>query len=156
MLIKELTALRTSLTEADLPMSAEVVIVAGPHKGKHGYINKIMKTGGKVTGYEIENDDDDGEPAWFEVTPDQVKKTNADLDESYSESADFDADMEKIIGHINAVMTIMQSANWKQHIKDTTQNFDVDATAAEKVLWGAIRDAHDEAQNFYETMQEAA
>lgn len=62
---------KEAVTEA-LRMDIEVKITKGPHKGLIGYINKIMKTAGKVTGYEIQTEIN-GDTDWVDVGVDDVK-----------------------------------------------------------------------------------
>jgi hypothetical protein len=85
-----------------------------------------------------------------------LKEISKRINERYEGSHEWDADMDKIQDHLDQIMKIMHSANWKQHMKDTQDNFDVDVEGAERKLLDAMRAADMAVKDFYETMEEAA
>jgi hypothetical protein len=79
------------------------------------------------------------------------------LEERYEESADWDADMEKLQGHLKAALAIMDSPNWAKHIDDTEKNFDVDGLrSTHDSLYDAVDEANTLAKDFYSAMEDAA
>ena len=69
MLLKELANLKEA--PPTFKMDDEVKIVAGSSKGKEGYINRIFKSGGVVSEYEISIDAGDD---YVKVSPSDIKK----------------------------------------------------------------------------------
>lgn len=164
-LIKELIQLRASLVEAELPMDAEVEVTSGPHKGKTGYINKVISLGGKAVEYEIQCDEDIDNPEYFIVKVDQVEKVDDGLDEEivkedvkreYDGSHEYDEDQGTINDSLAKAMKVARSPAFKKHMRDTDDNYSTSAVemarrAEEKLAW-AIK-AYDD---LYDHMIEAS
>lgn len=87
----------------------------------------------------------------------QQVTTEDTLQERYNESSDFDADMDTLKDHLQAAMDIINSDNWAEHLESTENNFDVPGLRdAHDKMYQSIEDAMNNADTFYETMQEAS
>ena len=79
------------------------------------------------------------------------------LTERYEESADFDADMDKIEKLLKDALSIARSSNLVSHAKDTDKNFDV-PNLKDKFsdMTFKIQQAISSVKDFYEEMEKAA
>jgi hypothetical protein len=78
------------------------------------------------------------------------------LKERYEESADFDADMDRIEKCLKDALGIARSANFTKHMKDTDTNFDTSSKIYAQELVKAINEAIGAAKELYEEMEKAA
>lgn len=86
-----------------------------------------------------------------------LQRKNTHVVERYEESADFDADMDKLQKHLKAALAIMDSANFVKHVDDTEENFDVEGLRdSYNKLYTAIEEAINSAKDFYDTIVEAS
>lgn len=78
------------------------------------------------------------------------------VSERYSETHDFDDDMGKIIDHLEQALKISNSANFKQHMHDTDQNFNTDAVQLARDMSADISTALKAARGLYDHLLDEA
>lgn len=76
--------------------------------------------------------------------------------ERYEDTIDFDDDMGKLIDHLEEALKICESANFKQHMKDTDQNFLTDAVQIAKDMSADISTALKSARDLYDYLTDEA
>jgi hypothetical protein len=75
--------------------------------------------------------------------------------EAYAEGNHFDADMDQVRAHIKAATKIMESASMRKHIKDTHDNYGVQAQQHANMIVKALEMAEHNVDTFYDKMGEA-
>ena len=78
------------------------------------------------------------------------------LNERYDETAAWDADFNKLEDLINAAIKIVTSENWKKHMRDTDQNFDVNVKRISDALVGELEQANGTLSVLMNEMMKAA
>jgi hypothetical protein len=78
------------------------------------------------------------------------------ITERYEDSSDFDADYNAIEKHLKDALKIVQSANWKKHLKDTDANFSTEAVSKGRDAEGLLSQAIEEFKEFYDHIVEEA
>jgi hypothetical protein len=160
MLLKELNSLAKQPVQeaiaAEIKNDSYVKITSGEHKHKTGYVNKLIKSKGEVTAFEVEIDDEDNE--YVKCTPDQVKVIRESLNEAkqYEESSDFDADFNTVEKHLKDAKDIVKSSAWQKHMKDTDANFDTSVVEMSRRAMDKLQLAIEAFDAFYEHIQEAS
>lgn len=85
------------------------------------------------------------------LTIQQTRKVHEEnVSERYEETVDFDDDMSKLIRHLEDALKIANSANLKQHMHDTDQNFNTDAVQMARDMSGDIATALKAARDLYD------
>ena len=77
------------------------------------------------------------------------------VQEAYDTSADWDADHDKLERLIKDALAIMNSPNWQMHMKDTDDNYSVDAVDASDEVHNALEQARDALKVLMSRMLEA-
>ena len=159
MLLKQLLKL-TEATAEEVKNDAYVKITSGKHKGKTGYVNKLMKSNGVVTAVEIEFDDDEGEFA--ECTPDQLKVIRESVvteGAQYDSSENFEDDISKLHTALESAMKILKSAEWKDWMRSSDSNYpskQIHYSVASKEALAAIELADKKIDALYDALVEAS
>lgn len=78
------------------------------------------------------------------------------LDEGkeYSDSGDFDSDMDDVLDHLKKAFDITHKAEWQDWMKETQKNYSYSAIAKAAKVSLAIKRALDEANQFYDDMSD--
>lgn len=84
-----------------------------------------------------------------------VLQESKKLLERYDSTEDWHVDMDKIEKHLKAITGIMNSSNWKQHMKDTKQNFGVDSAKHEKNISDALANSKSALDKLYDEFSNA-
>jgi hypothetical protein len=78
------------------------------------------------------------------------------VSERYEDTIDFDDDMGKLIDHLEQALKIANSANFKQHMRDTDQNFNTDAVQIARDMSSDISEALKAARGLYDHLTDEA
>lgn len=78
------------------------------------------------------------------------------LKERYEESADFDADMDRIEKCLKDALAIARSPNFRKHAVDTDNHFNTRTAGMGNLMADAIDNALTHAKDFYSAMEDAA
>jgi LPS O-antigen subunit length determinant protein (WzzB/FepE family) len=85
-----------------------------------------------------------------------IQPAQKNVREQYEDSADFDADMSKIIKNLEEALKIANSSNFKKHMHDTDTNFLTDANSLAKEMTDDISAALKSAKHLYDHIIDVA
>jgi hypothetical protein len=153
---------------AGLPVSASQILSEAKKEEKQFYLR--FKGGDQHSGpYKSE---DEAEQALDKLLTSAKKKKLDDeevdnlkslkivkesaVTEAYAESADFDAAYESVQKYLKDAKAIVQSANWKKHMKDTDNNFDTSCVTYSQDALKSLNEAIAAFEEFYDHIEKAA